>query len=81
MIPAEIWRYDSHAVTHTLITQKEIESVEVDPMLQIADADIGNNKLPREIQRSRIELYKGDTKQRDLMADMLVELKSAETRR
>jgi hypothetical protein len=79
MIPAEIWRYDSHAVTHTLITQKEIESVEVDPMLQIADADIGNNKLPREIQRSRIELYKSDTKQRDLMADMLVELKSAET--
>jgi len=79
MIPTEIWRYDSHAVTHTLITQKEIESVEVDPMLQIADADIGNNKLPREIQRSRIELYKSDTKQRDLMADMLVELKSAET--
>jgi len=51
----------------------------VDPMLQIADADIGNNKLPREIQRSRIELYKSDTKQRDLMADLLVELKSAET--
>ena len=79
MIPAEIWRYDSHAVTHTLITQKEIDSVEVDPMQQIADADIGNNKLPREIRRSRIELYKGDNKQRDLMADMLVELKSAET--
>ncbi|MDC1527670.1 M1 family metallopeptidase [Gammaproteobacteria bacterium] len=79
IIPAEIWRYDSHAVTHTLITQKEIDSVEVDPMQQIADADIGNNKLPREIQRSRIELYKGDNKQRDLMADMLVELKSAET--
>ncbi|MBT5483234.1 MAG: M1 family metallopeptidase [Gammaproteobacteria bacterium] len=79
MIPAEIWRYDSHSVTHTLITTKEIASVEVDPSQQIADADTANNKLPREIQRSRIELYKSDNKQRDLMADMLVDLKSDET--
>jgi len=61
MIPAEIWRYDSHSVTHTLITTKEITSVEVDPLQQIADADTANNKLPREIQRSRIELYKVTT--------------------
>ena len=79
LIPAEIWRYSPMALSHMIITPKEIVSVEVDPLLQIADADLDNNRIPREIQRSRIELYKGDSDEKDMMADMLVELKSAET--
>ena len=79
LIPAEIWRYSPRALSHMIITPKEIVSVEVDPLLQIADADLDNNRIPREIQRSRIELYKGDSDEKDMMADMLVELKSAET--
>ena len=79
MLPAEIWRATPRAVSHMLISDKAIVSVEVDPQRQIADADIDNNMMPREIRKSRLELYKSDSSQRDLMADMLVELKSAET--
>jgi len=60
-------------------SDKEIVAVEVDPLRQIADTDKDNNHFPREIQRSRVELYKSESSQRDLMADMLVKLKSEET--
>ncbi len=80
MLPAETWRYDPKQMSKMLIREQAIASVEVDPLRQIGDADRNNNLFPQQIQPSRIELYKGDdSSARDLMRDMLVELKSAET--
>jgi hypothetical protein len=80
MLPAETWRYDPMKVTKMLVREQALASVEVDPQHQIGDADRNNNLFPQQIQPTRIELYKGEEdKTRDLMRDMLVELKSAET--
>lgn len=42
-IPAEVWRYDPKAVTWQYVTGKTITGAEVDPLLEIADADRSNN--------------------------------------
>ena len=79
MLPAEIWRRSPHQVTRMILTDQAIVAVELDAMQQIADADRNNNRIPQQIQRSRIELYRSDNPSRDLMADLLVELEEAET--
>lgn len=75
MIPAEIWRRNSNTVTKLLIRDKQIKSINVDPKHQTADADYSNNSFPQKIHKSRLELYKSKFKARNLMQDMLVELK------
>jgi len=76
LIPAEIWRRDSTHVTKLVVRNKRINKIELDPAHQTADADYGNNVFPPEMTSSRIELYKSNRKSKNLMADMLVELKS-----
>ena len=51
--PAEIWRRDSKRISKLLILNREVESVELDPHLQIADADRENNHFPRRIEKER----------------------------
>jgi hypothetical protein len=77
MVPAEIWRYDAEAVTKLLIRPKRLESIEVDARHQTADVDVSNNTFPRRIPQSRIELFKARDSGRNLMLDMMTELKSA----
>ena len=77
MIPAEIWRRNSLAVTKMLIRDQPIASIEVDPRRETADADFSNNHYPGRIERSRLELYKDDDETRDMMADMLATLREA----
>jgi hypothetical protein len=76
MIPAEIWRYNSQAVTKMLIRPRQVVGIELDPRQEIADANVANNAYPRKIASSRLELYKMKNEEKDLMADMLVELKA-----
>jgi len=76
MVPAEIWRRNSHDVTKLIVRNKRIDKIELDPAHQTADADYGNNIFPPEMTSSRIELYKSMRSSKSLMADMLVELKS-----
>ena len=57
------------------VEAKEIESISLDDQHQTADADYSNNYFPPRIRPSRFELYKDDSKKRDLMADLFVELK------
>ena len=76
LIPAEIWRRDAVQVTQMFIEPKPIRSISIDDQHQIADADYSNNQFPPSIRRSQLELYKSDEKSRDLMKDMLVELKA-----
>lgn len=76
MIPAEIWRRSTGFVTKLLVRDKQITSIDVDNLHQIADANFANNSFPAKIFQSRLEIYKGSRKSKNLMADMLVELKS-----
>jgi len=75
MIPAEIWRRDHKQVTKMLIRAQAIASVELDPRHETADADFSNNFFPSRIRKSRIELYRSEREDRDLMADMLFKLR------
>ena len=70
-IPAEIWRRDYRKVTKLLIRDQAIESIALDPRHETADADYANNHFPRQIEKSRIELYKGEDETRDLMRNMI----------
>lgn len=75
MIPAEIWRQNSEHVTKLLFRDKRIASIDIDNHHQTADSDFSNNSFPPKIYKSRLELYKSKRKTRNLMKDMLVELK------
>ena len=75
MIPAEIWRRSHKRVTKMLIREQAMTSVELDTHHQTADADFSNNHFPRQIHRSRIELYKSEGSTKDLMRDMLDKLR------
>jgi len=79
MIPAEIWRRNSVAVTKMLIRDQPIVAIEVDPRRETADADFSNNHFPGRIDKSRIELYKDQDETRDLMSDMLRTLREAKS--
>jgi hypothetical protein len=74
-VPAQIWRYNSEKVTKLLIRPRRLRAIELDPDHQTADVDRSNNYFPRKIMPSRLELYKAESTTRDLMKEMLVELK------
>ena len=76
-LPAEIWRRDSQSVTHRLIETKPIASISVDDRHQTADADYRNNRFPPVIYQSRLAAYKSERTTRNLMADLLVELRDS----
>lgn len=75
MIPAEIWRRNADKVTKLITSDRRIVSFRLDEAHQTADADFSNNAFPPEISSGRIELYKSSHTRRNMMADMLVELK------
>ncbi len=78
LIPAEIWRRQAHHVTKVLIRPKAIAKIELDPELRIADVDMADNTFPPQIRPSRLDLFKSDRQRRNMMADMLEELKTDE---
>ncbi|MCB0558076.1 MAG: M1 family metallopeptidase [Lewinellaceae bacterium] len=57
-IPAEIWRLNSERVTKVFVTEKEISQIILDPYLETADTDTGNNYYPARQGISRFELFK-----------------------
>ena len=77
-IPAEIWRRNAKQATKALVSGKRIVAVQLDPLQQTADLNPDNNRYPPRIVSSRLELHKREDDQRNLMADMLVELKKQE---
>ncbi len=76
VLPAEVWRRNAEHITYRLIDSNEIVSIEVDSKHQTADADYANNRFPQTIRQSRLAAYKSKSTTRNLMADLLVELKS-----
>ena len=76
MLPAEIWRRDATKVTRLMISDKQITSISIDDAHQIADANYQNNHFPRKITPSRLQAFKAADTTRNLMKDMMQELKS-----
>ncbi len=75
VLPAEIWRRNAYEVTKLLLRKKTIASIAIDEAHEIGDADRQNNHYPRRIEPSRLQAYKGEDMTRNLMKDMLAELK------
>ena len=55
-IPAELWRSDPRAVSRLMVTDEPVVRVEIDPRLEIADADRSNNIFPQEIDQQRFRI-------------------------
>ena len=61
-IPAEIWRRNNDQVTKTLVTDKEVASIVIDPYLETADTDRTNNYFPPRPEMNRFELYRSNNR-------------------
>ncbi|HEX8178297.1 MAG TPA: M1 family metallopeptidase [Pyrinomonadaceae bacterium] len=57
-IPAEIWRLNNYDVSKLIMTPKEVRAITLDPHLETADVDLGNNSFPRRPVKSRFQLFK-----------------------
>ncbi len=58
-LPAQVWRHDESQVTRTFIKSKEVTNINIDPNLELADVDMGNNVFPKPEGQSRIDAFKG----------------------
>ena len=46
--PAQIWRLNDKEVTKVFSSNKQIESIQIDPDLETADVDVSNNSFPKQ---------------------------------
>ena len=78
-IPAEVWRYSPTKITKLFILDEPMVGLTQDPYWETADTDVSNNSWPRKATPSRLELFKTDTDQNNLMRDFNTKLKAPET--
>lgn len=76
MLPAELWRRNPEFVTKLIIVEEPLTSIDLDVQHQTADADYSNNSFPQKISQSRVELYKSNFKARNMMSEMIEEVRS-----
>lgn len=57
-IPAEIWKMNDTKVTKVFVLDREVKQITLDPFLETADVETGNNYFPPKQQMTRFELYK-----------------------
>ena len=57
-IPAEIWLRHEDQVTKVFPFTKKVASITIDPYLETADVDTGNNHWPPKPEISKFKLYK-----------------------
>ncbi|TFW28515.1 M1 family metallopeptidase [Massilia horti] len=74
-VPAEVWRYSPKKITKLIITDEPMVSLTQDPYLETADIDVSNNSWPRKVNPSRLELFKTQSEQGDMMKDFNMPLK------
>ena len=79
-IPAEVWRYSPKKITKLIVTDEPMVSLVQDPNWETADIDTGNNAWPRKLTPSRLELFKTQSGQNDMMKDFNTMLKTPETK-
>lgn len=75
-VAAEVWRTEADEVTQMFIEDKPVKRIHLDDGHLTADADYSNNQFPPGFTPSQLEVYKSKSSRRNLMKDMLVELKS-----
>lgn len=63
-ISAYIWRKDEKQVVKTFVKNKQVKSIQLDPLKETADIQEGNNVWPAEQAPTKFELYKAKTLQR-----------------
>lgn len=64
-IPAEIWRKNEKEVMKAFIKNKEVASIQLDPMRETADIDESNHRWPVSASPSRFQLFKGGFRNRN----------------
>jgi hypothetical protein len=57
-IPVEIWRYNNFNVSKLIVTKKEARAIVLDPNLETADTDLGNNSFPHRVVPTRFQTFK-----------------------
>ena len=75
-IPAEVWRYSPKKITKLIITDEPMVGLTQDPFWETADINVDNNAWPRKLTPSRLELFKTNRNQPDLMKDYNTPLKT-----
>jgi hypothetical protein len=76
-VPAEVWRYSPKKITKLIITDEPMVGLAQDPYWETADIDTSNNAWPRKAVQSRLELFKSQREQDDMMKDFNEKLKPA----
>jgi hypothetical protein len=79
-IPAEVWRYSPKKITKLIVTDEPMVGLTQDPYWETADTDTSNNAWPRKVTQSRLELYKTERGQGDLMKDFKTPLKGKDAK-
>jgi Peptidase family M1 domain len=57
-VPAQIWRKNENHITKVFLKDKEVVSVQLDPMKETADIDVTNNSWPAIGATSNFGIYK-----------------------
>ncbi len=57
-IPAEVWRFGAKEITKVFPSIKDVESIVLDPYLEIADINTNNNHYPPKEAKTKFELFK-----------------------
>jgi hypothetical protein len=57
-VPAEIWSRNNLNTSKVYKFEKQVVSVTLDPFLETADCDTGNNHWPPRIEENRFDLFK-----------------------
>jgi hypothetical protein len=77
-IPAEVWRYSPSKITKLIVTDEPMVGLTQDPFWETADINVDNNAWPRKITPSRLELFKSQRPENDMMKDFNTKLKTKE---
>jgi hypothetical protein len=63
-LPAEAWVRNNKSTQTSIISEKILESVELDPYRETADTNRDNNYFPPRLEPSRFQIYKGEERRR-----------------
>jgi hypothetical protein len=79
-VPAEVWRYSPKKITKLIITDEPMTGLVQDPYWETADIDTSDNAWPRKPVQSRLELFKTQRPQDDMMKDYQDKLKTKDAK-
>jgi hypothetical protein len=57
-LPAEIWRTNESEVQKVFIKEKEVVNILLDPNVELADIEVGNNVFPKKATDSKFDQFK-----------------------